>query len=222
MSGGWKIPSIRFSLKGDGNMAKKPKTINVAGMSIKDIMDMDIETFNKLSESDLRAITSRLVSAGNKRIRRLQKAEINSPALTSLGTKTRFSTKLPKNVSTSQKVNKLRQEFSRARQFLAMKTSTISGAKSYVKEIKSNISKSVGRDVSAVNLNRAFELLHKMQERGEIPAGAANKAGSIHARDYIIETMMDKGELSDEDIIKATTKDYNEYYEENETEETEL
>lgn len=49
---------------------------NVSGMSIKDIARIDKETLNSLSKSDLSRVTSRLVSAMNKRIRYLSKSDI--------------------------------------------------------------------------------------------------------------------------------------------------
>ena len=204
-------------------MAKSKKTIDVSGMTISDIMGMDIRDFNRLKESDLRAVTSRLVSASNKRIRRLESKSIKSPAYRSLGTDVRFSTKLPKGTTREQRVNRLRQEFSRARSFLSSKTSTMAGYKEYISDIKTEISKSLGKDVSGVDIGKAFERLHKLQERGAIPSSAGIKGsskGSIHARDFIVEKMIDNPEISDEEIFDLTQEDYNDYYEE--TEETEL
>lgn len=204
-------------------MAKSKKTIDVSGMTISDIMGMDIRDFNRLKESDLRAVTSRLVSASNKRIRRLESKSIKSPAYRSLGTDVRFSTKLPKGTSREQRVNRLRQEFSRARNFLSSKTSTMSGYKEYVSDIKDEISKSLGKNVRDVDIGKAFERLHKLQERGVIPSSSGVKGsskGSIHARDYIVEQMMDNPEITDDEIFELTQEDYNDYYEE--TEETEL
>lgn len=204
-------------------MAKSKKTIDVSGMTISDIMGMDIRDFNRLKESDLRAVTSRLVSASNKRIRRLESKSIKSPAYRSLGTDVRFSTKLPKGTSREQRVNRLRQEFSRARNFLSSKTSTMSGYKEYVSDIKDEISKSLGKNVRDVDIGKAFERLHKLQERGVIPSSSGVKGsskGSIHARDYIVEQMMDNPEITDDEIFDLTQEDYNDYYEE--TEETEL
>ena len=66
--------------------------MNVKGLKITDILDIDLDTFNNLNEKELRALTSRLVSAGNKRIRRLEKHDINSPAMQSLGNEKVFST----------------------------------------------------------------------------------------------------------------------------------
>ena len=81
--------------------------MNVKGLSIKDILNIDLDAFNNLSESDLRKITSRLVSASNKRIRRLKEHDINSPALRGMGDMESFSTKLDPNISNQQRVNQL-------------------------------------------------------------------------------------------------------------------
>lgn len=209
-------------------MAKKKGTIDVSGMSISDIMNIDINTFNKLGESDLRRITSRLVSAGNKRIRRLESAGITSPAYSSLGTSgNKFSTKLPKGISATQRVNALRQEFSRTRGFLSMKTSTIGGYNEYIKEMKEEISESTGlskKDLKGVDLGKAFATLHKLQQSGKIPVNntgtKGGSKGSIHARNYIISQMVENPTISEEDLMKDTQEDYNDYYDE--TEETEL
>lgn len=49
---------------------------NVTGLSIKDIANLGKNTIDKLSKSDLSRVTSRLVSAMNKRIRYLGKSAI--------------------------------------------------------------------------------------------------------------------------------------------------
>lgn len=219
-------------IKGDIIMPRKKvkdvRTIDVTGMSVSDIMDIDIQTFNRLREKDLRAITSRLVSAGNKRIRRLEKNQVISPALQSLGTDRRFSTKLPKGVGKEQRVNALRQEFSSARQFLSMKTSTMKGYNQYIKELKQDIAESTGmsyKEIKNVNMGKVFETLHKLQERGTIPSYTGAKGGSkgsIHARDYIVEQMVNNPEESMDVLLTKTEEDYNEYYEEQETGEIEI
>lgn len=211
-------------------MAKKKKygTIDVTGLSIQDIMNMDINDINRMGESDLRRVTSRLVSAGNKRIRLLEKRGIVSPAYSSLGTSgNKFSTKLAPDVDVTQRVNSLKQEFSRVRNFLAMKTSTISGYNKYINEMKEDISASTGlskKDLKSVDLGKAFATLHKLQQSGKIPVNTTGtkggSRGSTHARNYIISQMVDNPTISEEDLMKMTQEDYNDYYDE--TEETEL
>ena len=215
-----------YIYKGEHTMPKKrnkPATIDVTGLSIKDIMNIDLDTFNNLNERDLRRITSRLVSAGNKRIRALQKHNIESPALQSLGTDNVFSTKLPESVSKEQRVNKLRQEFASVRNFLTMKTSTIKGWKQYQTALKKELSASTGlsmKDIESINISRAYNLLHKMQQSGQIPMGAdeISKLQSKHARDYIFAQMYENPDMSDKDIMKATNEDFTEFYETKEIE----
>ena len=49
---------------------------DVTGLTIKDIASLNKSTIDTLSKSDLSKVTSRLVSAMNKRIRYMGKSEI--------------------------------------------------------------------------------------------------------------------------------------------------
>lgn len=202
-------------------MAKKG-SINVSGLSINDIMNMDLNTFNKLGESDLRRITSRLVSAGNKRIRRLETKGIITPAYRGLGSNTRLSTKLPKGVDKTQRVNALRQEFSRARSFLSAKTSTIGGYKQFTEQVKTDLADSLGvkkSSLKSINISKGYEIFHKLQESGQI-SGKGSK-GSIQMRNYIMNQMLENPDISDSALMQRAIDYDNELYEEEETEESE-
>jgi len=200
---------------------KSTSIIDVNGMSINDIMDIDIETFNVLGERELRAITSRLVSASNKRVRALQQRDINSPALRSLGTDTAFSTQLPQDIDPRQRVNKLRSEFARARNFLQMKTSTIKGYKRYSKQLRTGLEEEMGRNLSDAEINTAFRILHKLQESGRVPP--RHTQGSQHAKEQIFQVISDldnfdrndieeDGTSFDDYIMKETMSEYREFY----------
>ena len=204
-------------------MAKKKGTIDVSGMSISDIMNIDIDTMNKMGESDLRRVTSRLVSAGNKRIRAIERKGIITHAYRNLGTNTRFSTQVGENLSGSQRVNKLREEFSRAKRFLSAKTSTIRGHKAVIKAVKEKLSESTGlsmKEINKINITKGFEIFHKLQESGRIPSKGSK--GSDKFRDYIISQMHENPDLSEEGLMERVTQHYQEIYEEQETEETKL
>ena len=88
---------------------------------------MDWDRLNKLSESEMKQITSRLVSASNKRIRRLEQATMGtvSPAYSRIKNRGKMFSVRGKDV------NQVRNEFKSAKQFLQMKTSTIKGWTSY-------------------------------------------------------------------------------------------
>lgn len=193
--------------------------MNVKGLKITDIMNIDLDTFNRLNESELRAITSRLVSAGNKRIRRLQSKNINAPALQGLGKEKTFSTKLSSEVSKQQRINKLRSEFARARTFLSSETSTIGGYKKFVRKTKQRIANELNMSVKDVdkklNVGKMFDLLHKAQERGIVSSYRGSK-GSEQARNIIAEILIDKPDASEEDIMDWLQEQSDELYEDQE------
>ena len=193
--------------------------MNVKGLKITDIMNIDLDTFNRLNESELRAVTSRLVSAGNKRIRRLQSKNINAPAMQGLGKEKTFSTKLSSEVSKQQRINKLRSEFARARTFLSSETSTIGGYKKFVRKTKQRIANELNMSVKDVdkklNVGKMFDLLHKAQERGIVSSYRGSK-GSEQARNIIAEILIDKPDASEEDIMDWLQEQSDELYEDQE------
>ena len=204
--------------------------MNVKGLKITDILDIDLDTFNNLNEKELRALTSRLVSAGNKRIRRLEKHDINSPAMQSLGNEKKFSTKLSKDTSKQQRVNKLRAEFSRARSFLTSETSTISGYKQFNKRTIRRIAQQLNMSEKVVekklDVNRLYDLLHKAQSQGLISSYQGSK-GSIQARNTIAEILIDKPDVKEDTLLYWLRNMQTDFYEdqeelEDETEEFDL
>ena len=195
-------------------MAKKQtatKNYDVTGLSIRDIMDIDLDVFNKLSERELRQITSRLVSASNKRIRSFEKKGIESPAVRNLGMKNKFSIKFPKGMKNTR--GKVISEFARARNFLTGKTSTLSGYKEYLKNVREEVETAVGRPVTAGEIGKAFSILHKMQEQGLVDGKRGSK-GSLQAREMIFDILSENPNLDEDDIIEKVTNEYENFYEE--------
>lgn len=199
--------------------------MNVKGLTIQDILNIDLDTFNKLNESDLRHITSRLVSASNKRIRRLENKNIRSSAYYGLGKEKRFSTILPKNTTKEQRVNKLRSEYSRARSFLTSETSTIKGYNKFVKRTRKriakelNISEKVLKD--KIDIGKMYDTLHKLQERGLI-SSYRGSTGSMQARNMIAEIMIKHDNIDENYIMDWFEENASELYEQQEKEELEI
>lgn len=127
---------------------------DVSGMSIDDIMSMDWDDVKRLSRSELAKVTSRLASAGNKRLRRMEKSGITySPAYSSaMRGGGNFSVK-------GKGVNELRTEFARVRNFLNLKTSTVKGAKEFKKKFENMTS-----GLSNNQIGEFFDMLHRLQE----------------------------------------------------------
>lgn len=104
---------------------KSRQTVNVTGLSIQDILDMNPEDILKMKDADLTAIGKRLVSASNKRIRRLLASPGGeyAPALKKAPNEG-FSVDVVKNENHRNRVLK---EVTRMREFLSKKTSSVRG-----------------------------------------------------------------------------------------------
>lgn len=109
--------------------------IKVDGLTIDDIMRMDANEINSLGKKDLATLTSRLASAANKRIKRMRKAGVESPALSTFESRkqgVKFSVK-------GKSVNELRHTFKSAKGFLNLKTSSIKGAREWHQNVSERI-----------------------------------------------------------------------------------
>lgn len=129
----------------------------VSGKSIKDILNMDISEINKLGLKDLRLVVGRLVSAVNKRLRRFEKAGINSPAVRSLKDSGGKLSVKDKNL------NQLRDEFSRGKNFLEMETSTRAGYDTTMKKIQDELH-TRGVDIEYNDLEKVFEIYNDLKK----------------------------------------------------------
>lgn len=104
---------------------KSRTTVDVRGMSIDDILAIDPDRISRMSDADLTAVSKRLVSATNKRVRRLRASKTGkfSPALHDVPEKG-FSVNFAKDKNHR---NRVYEEFSRMRDFLGRKTSSAKG-----------------------------------------------------------------------------------------------
>lgn len=110
--------------------------MNVKGLKLDTILNMDWEQLNSLSESEMKQITSRLVSASNKRIKRLEKTTMGTSSFAYQKVESRgkkFSVR-------GKNLNQVKQEFKLAKQFLQYKTSTVSGWKKYRSKMEKRVS----------------------------------------------------------------------------------
>lgn len=139
-------------------MARKYKQPSiVSGMSVQDILNMDINTFNKLNTSDLRKVVGRLVSAGNKRLRSFERVGESSPA-------TRHVAKSGGAFSTKGKdLNALRAEYTRAKNFMQAKTGTRKGWKQVKNETISSLRKH-GVDITEQQFSDLWKSYEDLKE----------------------------------------------------------
>lgn len=180
----------------------KNKSI-VSGKSIKDILNMDIETFNKLNTSDLRKVVGRLVSAGNKRLRSFEKVGESSPATRNVGKSGGvFSTR-------AKDLNALRSEFVRAKNFLESKTGTIKGWRETKKEIIKGLKK-YGVEMSESQFNDVWRAYDDLKE---LSPDVANKGLKYTVLKDIADMVNDTNK-SAEEIALTLNNNISKIYEE--------
>jgi uncharacterized coiled-coil protein SlyX len=172
----------------------------VSGMSISDIINMDINKFMSLKESDLKKVVGRLVSAGNKRLRTFEKRGISSPA-------TRYIVKSGGYFSVKGKnINELRKEYARAKGFFESKTGTIKGYEEVKKETIETFKKQ--------NVTLTPEQFEKMWEAyedlKEVDPSVSNKKLKYRVLDEITE-MVDKYDV--EMIVEKMSNKVSKIYE---------
>lgn len=140
---------------------KNPSNIfsSVTGKSVEELLDIDIDNFNMLDEKYLRKVVTRLVSAGNKRLKRLSKSDVYSPAMYSVmyWGDGKFSVK-------GKNLNQLRAEFVRIRNFFEMETSTVIKAKKVRDTVINNMAKE-GVHITKEQYNRVFRAYEELKKR---------------------------------------------------------
>ena len=108
--------------------------MEIKGLSIQDIIDMDWKDINRLSAQELKQLSMRLNSAANKRLRRLEQSGQSkwSPAYAHIK-------KSGGDFSVKGKETKaeIKSEIQRAHDFLKAKTSTAAGTKEYKENVES-------------------------------------------------------------------------------------
>ena len=188
---------------------QKPKKYKqpslVSGLSIDDILNMDIVDFNRLSEKDLKLVVGRMVSAVNKRLRRFAKKGISTPATRALMKSGGVLSVKGKNA------NQLRKEYARARNFLNMETSTQKGYKKVQEKISDTLQQR-GINVEPDELDELFEVWNDLIEID--PSVSLNKDKYQLMQD--IANMPDDINVS-EKIQKAKER-YTEIYEQQQEE----
>ena len=110
---------------------------------VQRVLNTDVQQFEKMTRAELAHEVSILASAANKRIRRLQAADYNTPALRyTMEHGGMFSVKgKDANWKPGETLTELLNEMKRLKGFLAAKTSTVSGAKKSIKTIDKAIKK---------------------------------------------------------------------------------
>lgn len=175
----------------------------VSGMTVDDILNMDEKTFDALSLSDLRKITGRLVSAGNRRIRTFERTGETSPAY-------RAVMESGGMFSTAGKTKAgIQAEFQRAKTFFQHKTSTVTGARRTTEQIRGTL-QDKGVSISKSDFTKVFQAFNKLRAS----SGAAKNLPSDVLLKQINQYVKDHPRRGVERIATDIYKDLNSIYEE--------
>lgn len=128
----------------------------VTGKSTAQILSLSNKEFNKLTETELRHYVTRIASAGNKRLRGFEKAGEKSPAYSRAMELGRFTAR-GKNLA------ELRQEYSRIRDFMQNKYSTVAKWKPLKQKLIKGLT-SAGVGVNDGNFYPLFDTYNKLRE----------------------------------------------------------
>ena len=173
-------------------MAKEKIDIDVSGLSWEDVINLDPVHIKGLSEKSLAKLTSRLVSAYNKRAKRLEQSGIaeHSPAYRGLmeGGKTRLSVK-------GKSHNELVSTYADAKRLLTeRKTFSLGGTRTLMRKVADRI----GHEFESEEESKGFwEAIDKLKEKGI----GVDKRQSTDVQKEVSDMMFNEG-ASVDDILR--------------------
>ena len=184
-------------------------TVKVTGLSVNDILSMSPERINKMSDADLTAIAKRLVSASNKRLRRLRNSPHGKYAPALVHAPEAFSVKfIAKTKEEKIKLKKnhrnlVMEEVANMRNFLTLKTSSLTG----FKKVLSDMHRRYNTPIDPAQASEFWRGYREFASTGDGYALAhedSDKAVKLYTDEY------NKGNVDLEDLGKVAKKMYEE------------
>ena len=184
--------------------------MNVKGLKIADILSMDWEQINRLNTKELKQITSRLVSASNKRIRALEKTKLGKSSFAYQSVEERgrkFSVR-------GKNVGQTKQEFKLASNFLRMKTSTVTGWKKYRKSVEERTAGATGGESTEWS-DRTWSKYWKVYRKFEENHGGTFKKGDSDRIQQMLRSIMESSDKrkSADSFQRMIEDEYEDIYE---------
>lgn len=184
--------------------------VNLTGKSVKDLIHLSATQIKGYDRQNLARIVTKLDSAANKRLVRLEKAGYNTPAMRAakVDKGERFSV-------AGKNLKELRAAYIRVSNFLKSDTSTKKGYKSFLKKMqKAFADKGVkigGGDKSTQDfIQKETKIFDWLKEKNPIIAESGYKYEALEK----ISEYVNKGNLSESAIKKRMAKWVKETYEE--------
>lgn len=176
-------------------------------MSVKSMINIDIEKFNKLKADELRDMIRKMSIVSERRIKTLEKNELYTPAYYSfmngevdLTTKNEKFTEI-KKPSTSidaMTIQELRSEFRRQKNFLKAETSTVKGYEEYRRDVIRKM-KEEGIKITQKQYGKFFTAYERLRE---LDSSIAERGYRYSVFKTLSSYIIDKKYDIDEAVIK--------------------
>lgn len=185
--------------------------INLTGKSVNQLVHLSATQIKGYDRQNLARIVTKLNSAANKRVTRLEKAGYNTPAMRAakVDKRQRFSV-------AGKNLKQLRAEYIRVSGFLKADTSTKKGYKSFLKKIQKSFSdKGVeigGRGGTGIQdfIQKETKIYDWLKEKSPI----IEESGYKYEAMKMISEYVSRGNLSELSIKRRMAKWVKEVYEE--------
>ena len=180
--------------------------MNIKGLSTQDILSMDWNDVRKLTEKEMKQLTSRLVSTANKRVRQLEKTKHGKwsyayKKVKDMGRK--FSVR-------NKDLKQTQQEFKNVKQFLEMKTSSAKQWNKSMKQMEQRVANVTGESIqwSDRTWSKYWEVYRKFEENH---GGTFKKGDSDRWQERLTEMFFNsdkrKGKVYFEEMIEDAWED---------------
>lgn len=182
--------------------------MTIKGLKVGQIMDMTYDDLKGLEMKELKVVASRLFSASNKRIKRLQaSSSVVSPALANLrktrGANIRFS-------RAGKSKSALISEITSARSFMEKRTSSVSGARAYMEETEERI----GGEIKNPFMRKKFWKEYRKFSEANSNLIKSMEKGSTRVQKMIRELYVEQGERDWNSIFAEVENRLDESYRE--------
>ena len=184
-------------------MASKPK-VYTGGYNAKDMTEIDLDTLNRMSRSELSKVVSRMTDVSKKRLKRLEKNQEYTPAYYGLKEKS-----MNGDLSVKGKnINELRAMYKQQKSFLTAKTSTMKGAE----RVKQAEAERLGVKFDSKDSANAFwQQYNKFIETAEGKQSVYNQGSNVVQQQ--IADMVVNQEMEEEAILQQLQEMYEDDFE---------
>ena len=184
---------------------KKSEPVYKGGYNAKEMTEIDLDTLNRMSRSELSKVVSRMTDVTKKRMKTLEKNQEFTPAYYGLKEKSRNGDLSVKG----KNINELRAMYKQQKNFITAKTSTMKGSKA-VKEAEA---KRLGVTFNNKDEAKAFwQQYSKFIETNEGKQALYNM-GSNEVQQKVADMMINEA-MEEDEILQSLQDMYEEEPEE--------